>query len=78
MSIVFPDSKSVRLTYAAESLISSSARISDISATLGYSELSNFVRDFRSELGLCPAKFRHFYLRAGFVWTCPRESGWQE
>jgi AraC-like DNA-binding protein len=67
--------RSVRLANAAESLVNSGNRISNISAALGYTEPSNFVRDFRCGLGVCPTKLRCSYPREGFVWPCPLKSG---
>jgi AraC-like DNA-binding protein len=66
---------SVRLANAAESLLHSDRRISDIAAALGYTEPSNFIRDFRSELRMCPTRLRYLYPHDGFIWPCPLESG---
>jgi two-component system response regulator YesN len=67
--------RSVRLASAAEMLTESNARIADVSATLGYTEPSNFVRDVRSGLDVCPIQLRSLYSRPGFVWGCPLDSG---
>lgn len=63
--------KSVRFAYAAELLVHSGARISEISADLGYTEFSNFVRDIRSAIGICPTLFRRSCSHESFIWTCP-------
>jgi AraC-like DNA-binding protein len=63
--------RSVRFACAAELLIHSGARISEISATLGYTEFSNFVRDMRSATGICPTSFRRLCSHESFIWTCP-------
>lgn len=59
--------KSVRLASAAESMACSKARIQEASSSLGYTEPSNFVRDFRSGFGVCPAKWRGSY-SDDFLW----------
>ena len=59
--------KSVRLSCAAESMLHSGARILEVSSSLGYTEPSNFVRDFRSGFGVCPAKWRESY-SDDFLW----------
>jgi AraC-like DNA-binding protein len=66
---------SVRISYAAEMLIHSSAPVSEVAALLGYTATSNFVRDLHSQLGSCPAMFRTLYGREDFVWTCPSAAG---
>ena len=63
--------KSVRFAYAAELLIHSGARISEVSAALGYTEFSNFVRDIRCAIGICPTLFRRSYSHESFIWNCP-------
>ena len=59
--------KSVRLSCAAESMLRSNARILEVSSSLSYTEPSNFVRDFRSGFGVCPAKWRGSY-SDDFLW----------
>ena len=64
--------KSVRLSCAAESMRRSNARIVEVSSSLGYTEPSNFVRDFRCGFGVCPAKWRGSY-SDDFLWPRPME-----
>ena len=64
--------KSVRLSCAAESMLRSNARILEVSSSLSYTEPSNFVRDFRSGFGVCPAKWRGSY-SDDFLWPRPVE-----
>jgi AraC-like DNA-binding protein len=59
--------KSVRLSCAAESMRRPKARIAEVSSSLGYTEPSNFVRDFRCGFGVCPAKWRGSY-SDDFLW----------
>jgi AraC-like DNA-binding protein len=63
--------RSVRLVYAAELLLNSRAKIADISAALGYTEPSNFVREVRVELDACPTRLRSIYSCKSLSWACP-------
>jgi len=66
--------RSVRLAAAAEMLSAPGTRTTLVAQALGYSLPSNFVRDFRTGLLLCPTRFKKEYVQASFVWPCPRDS----
>ncbi|MGO9096041.1 MAG: helix-turn-helix transcriptional regulator [Bryobacteraceae bacterium] len=51
--------KTIRIRAGAELLLWEPPRtVAEIASTLGYSDTSNFVRDFRSRLGETPGQFR--------------------
>ncbi len=54
--------KSVRLTKAADLLRSPTLSIKEIAATVGYTSSSNFTRDFTSNAGVSPKRYRDTYI----------------
>jgi AraC-like DNA-binding protein len=63
--------RSVRLTVAAAMLSAPGAGITRVAQALGYSAPTNFVRDFRTGLLMCPTAFRSACTQASFIWRCP-------
>jgi AraC family transcriptional regulator len=47
-----------RLRAAAQRLVASRERITDIALDVGFEDLSNFVRSFRAEFGVSPRGYR--------------------
>jgi len=47
-----------RFEYVGELLINTDYRISDISAMLGYTQTSNFIRKFKQYFGVTPVEYR--------------------
>ncbi len=47
-----------RLRAAAQRLLASRARVTDIALDVGFEDLSNFVRSFRAEFGVSPRAYR--------------------
>jgi AraC family transcriptional regulator len=47
-----------RLRQAAASLVTNRERITDIALDVGFDDLSNFIRSFRTEFGLSPTRYR--------------------
>jgi AraC-like DNA-binding protein len=52
----------VRLAWAASQFANGEPRVADVALLLGYSQASNFVRDFRAGFQLCPSRWRKAYL----------------
>ncbi|MDR2303909.1 MAG: AraC family transcriptional regulator [Treponema sp.] len=53
--------RDIRMKHAQVILVSSSARIYDISYTLGYENQETFIRTFKKYYGLTPAQYRQKY-----------------
>lgn len=51
----------IRITHAKEMLIQTDQDISDIAASVGYTDLKYFVRIFKRATHLTPTKFRKLY-----------------
>ena len=50
-----------RITAAKKLLASSDMPVSRIAASCGFSDHSNFSREFRQETGISPTEFRNIY-----------------
>jgi AraC family transcriptional regulator len=47
-----------RLRYAAERLIRSREPVTEVALDVGFDDLSNFIRSFRTEFGVSPSRYR--------------------
>jgi AraC family transcriptional regulator len=47
-----------RLRDAAERLVTSRAPVTEIALDVGFEDLSNFIRTFRTEFGVSPSRYR--------------------
>jgi len=47
-----------RLRHAAERLVTSRDPITEIALDVGFDDLSNFIRSFRTEFGISPGRYR--------------------
>ncbi len=54
--------RSVRIAESADLLVAGTNSVGEVAASVGYREAGNFVREFRTELGIPPGEFRSFRL----------------
>ena len=50
--------RSARLEKASQLLLDRCQQVKDVASSVGYTDTSNFIRDFRGRFGLSPAVFR--------------------